>query len=261
MSSLLTNTKILTRIFAVLILLSLSTVGVGIMARYIIDVSDKVTDDMVSLSSRAMQGLRVSGILQTVIADSRAIYSAKDADELKRYSAIAVQNFDKLSNETLTWEKQVPADRRQAFAELRAQIDAFIATRRQVIDIAQKDGGAAAQAFATSPENAKARDNLIERIATSVNNNEKQLNELNKSVTELYVDQRWMLIVVVVGAIAVSLLIAGFIAIGTITRPIRRMTDTMGVLAKGTRRPPSKAAAARMKSAIWHAPCRSSRTT
>jgi methyl-accepting chemotaxis protein len=234
--SLLTNTKIITRIFAVLILLSLSTVGVGFMARYIIDVSDEKTDQMASTASRALQGMRVYALMQTVVADSRAIYSAKNDEELKRYSTAATQNFDKITQETGKWESMVPADRKQSFAELRGQIDAFIATRRKVIEIAQKDGGTAAQAYATSPENTKLRDDLIGRIQTSANNNEKAVNDTNSEVTALYAQQRWMLIVTVAGSIILSLLIAGLIAVGTIVRPLKQLTGSLDKLGNGDTR-------------------------
>jgi len=229
----LNNTKIVTRIFAVLVLLSLSTIGVGVMARYIIDISDQKTDQMASISARALEGLRVYAVMQTMIGDSRAIYSARDADEMKRYAAAAAPNFDRLAAETAKWEQLVPPDRKQSFAELRGQIDGFATVRRKIIEIAQKDGGQAAQTFATSPENAKARDELIERVQNSVANNEKAVMDTNSEVTALYAQQRWLLILFVGGSVIASLLIAGFVVIGTIVRPLKKLTGSLDLLGKG----------------------------
>ena len=233
MTRLLTNTKILTRIFFVLLLLSASTLGVGLMARYIINVSDEKTDQMASISSRALQGQRVYAQIQAIIADSRVLYTADNAEEVKTGVAALMKSVDKAIADIDKWQTLVPADRKASFAELRGMINQFLDARRQVAAIAQKDGGAAARAFATNPTNTKIREDVVERIQSSVANNEKAVNDINDEVTILYAEQRWILTLTVAGSIIGSLLIAGFIAIGTITRPIRRMTDTMGVLATG----------------------------
>ncbi len=233
MLRLINNTKILTRISALLILLSLATIGVGVMARYIIDVSDQVTDEMANKATRALYSDHVFALTQTTIADSRGLYLANTPEETERYAKGIEASLSQINADLDAWAKIQPAAESASFAETRRMVDAFAATRREIARIARAEGAQASREYQRRPEVSAARDAAVSNLRDTATTLSKAVNDTNEAVTELYRQQRWTLLIAVAAAVVLGLLIGGFIAIGTIIRPIRAMTATMTTLAGG----------------------------
>ncbi|WP_428247609.1 methyl-accepting chemotaxis protein [Ferrovibrio sp.] len=229
----LNNTKILTRIAALLILMSFATIGVGVMARYIIDVSDQVTDDMANAATRALYSDNVFALSQTAIADSRGLYMATTPEETERYAKAIEATLSEMDIKLNAWGKIQPADEKANFAETRRMVDAFAASRHEISRIARTEGALAARTYQTRPEVGAVRDAAVTNLRNTATTLNKAVNDLNDNVTVLYRQQRVMLLIAVAAAVTIGLLIGGFTAIGTIIRPIRAMTGTMTTLAGG----------------------------
>jgi len=229
----LNNTKILTRIAAMLILLSVGTIGVGLLTLYIVEVSDKVTDDMANASTRALYSADNYALTQTIIADSRGIYLAATPEELNRYGQGVLKSIDAMETKLAAWEKIVPDDSKQAMAEIKRLVTNFNNTRREIVRISQNEGGTAARAYQSQPEIIAARDAAVQILRQTADRNNKLVNDLNNDITILYAKERWMLLISVISIVLSGLAIGGYLAIATIIRPIRAMTNTMTTLATG----------------------------
>jgi methyl-accepting chemotaxis protein len=109
----------------------------------------------------------------------------------------------------------------------------FVAQRHEIIRLLKTEGVAKAREFGMSDAVVKNREALNKSIVDGVAANVKSLDTVNAELVKYYDTQRKIMIGAIVIALIVSWAFAGFIAVVTITRPIRRMTGSLSLLAEG----------------------------
>ncbi len=233
MSALFTNTKILTRILFVLAVLTAALLGIGWQAYSIVDLSDEKTDELQFSAERALYARQIDAQIATVIGYGRAIYGATSPQEAAQYFKPMRDEMQAMQEVYAEWGKITDASRRANYESRLPIIRDFVAFREEVIRLVNAEGVAKAREFGLSERVSQNRDALVKSIDDGVTTNVNNLRRTNQEVTAYYDNQRQVLLVSIVAAVVIAWVVAGLIAVMTITRPIRRMTDTMDVLATG----------------------------
>jgi methyl-accepting chemotaxis protein len=236
MTALFTHTKIQTRIFFALGVLSIALIGIGILSYSIINLSDDKSEELGIYAHRALYARQIDTSIATAIGWGRSISGAQSAQEAERFAKPLQDELVEMQKTHEAWGKIVNPALRGIYDARVKLIAEFVAQRHEMIRLLKADGVAKAREYGTSEAVAKNLDALNKSIADGVAANVKSLDVVTGELVTYFVTQRRILIGAIVVALVVAWAFAGFIAVATITRPIRRMTGSLSLLAEGDMR-------------------------
>ena len=226
--------KIGPRIYLVIAIMALLTTGIGWMGIFSMDRYETQSNQMSGLADRALISQRVVASIINTRGLTQEIYMAENSDRLKALIAAMNAEIASVEQVMVRWEGMLPPETQKTFIEnVKKPLQAYFANRRAIIATVQSDGVEAAREIGRSPAVLKHRDEVIETLRAASERNSKAVDEMNEKLTEFYNLQRptmlWVTAIGLLGAIVLAVLIV----VLTITRPITRITGTMGKLADG----------------------------
>ncbi|WP_341908730.1 methyl-accepting chemotaxis protein [Ferrovibrio terrae] len=226
--------KIGPRIYLVIAIMALLTTGIGWMGIYSMDRYEDQSNQMGALSERALISERVLARIINTRGITLEIYAAEDSEKLK--ALVAAMNTEIAAVEKILtyWESLLPPETQKTFGEsVKAPLQAYFTNRRAILAAVQSDGVEAAREIGRAPAVLKQRDGVIETLRNAAERNAKAVDTMNDQLTAFYTVQRPTMIWTTGIGILLAVLLAAVIVIVTITRPITRITSTMGKLADG----------------------------
>jgi methyl-accepting chemotaxis protein len=226
--------KIGPRIYLVIAIMAALTMGIGWMGIFSMDRYETQSNQMSSLAERALISQRVVGSLVTTRALTLEIYMAEDGDKLQ--ALVAALNAEMASVEQIMvrWESLLPPETAKTFADnVKKPLNAYFMNRRAIIATVQSDGVEAAREIGRSPAVLKQRDEVIETLRAASERNSKAVDDMNDKLTDFYNVQRPTMIWTTALGLLAAIVMAALIVVLSITRPINRITGTMGKLADG----------------------------
>jgi methyl-accepting chemotaxis protein len=226
--------KIGPRIYLVIAIMAILTTGIGWMGIYSMDRYETQSNQMSALAERALISQRVVSSIVNTRGLTQEIYVAEDGERLK--SLIAAMNAEITSVEQIMvrWEGMLPPETRKTFAEsVKKPLEAYFTNRRAIMATVQSDGVEAAREIGRAPAMLKQRNDVIETLRTASERNSKAVDEMNDKLTDFYTVQRPTMIWTTALGLLAAIVLAALIVVLTITRPITRITGTMGKLADG----------------------------
>jgi methyl-accepting chemotaxis protein len=226
--------KIGPRIYLVIAIMAALTVGIGWMGIFSMDRYETQSNQMSDLAERALISQRVVASLVTTRSLTLEIYMAEDGDKLNALIAALNAEMAGVEQIMVRWESLLPPETQKTFVEnVKRPLSAYFMNRRAIIATVQSDGVAAAQEIGRSPAVLKQRDAVIETLRTASERNAKAVDEMNDKLTDFYTTQRPTMIWTTALGLLAAIALAALIVVLTITRPINRITGTMGKLADG----------------------------
>lgn len=226
--------KIGPRIYLVIAIMAVLTTGIGWMGIYSMDRYETQSNQMSALAERALISQRVVSSIVNTRGLTQEIYVAEDSERLK--ALIAAMNAEITSVEQIMvrWEGMLPPETQKTFAEsVKKPLEAYFTNRRAIMATVQSDGVEAAREIGRAPAVLKQRNEVIETLRTASERNSKAVDDMNDKLTEFYTVQRPTMIWSTALGLLAAIVLAALIVVLTITRPITRITGTMGKLADG----------------------------
>jgi len=235
----LSRLKIGPRIYIVIAIMAVLTIGIGWMGIFSMDRYETQSNQMSSLSDRSLIAQRMRGNLLQSIVDTRDIYETKTPEQIKA----AADKLHKTVADTLKlvdfWDSILPPENKAAFTDnIRKPVTRYLQTRTDVAKAAVStedaaSGIEAARKVGFNPEITKLRDETITYMGTVADRNAKAVDDLNTQLTEFYNVQRPTMITTTAIGLVAAVLLAALLVIATITRPITGITGIMRKLADG----------------------------
>jgi methyl-accepting chemotaxis protein len=227
------NLTITAKIYVLAALLATIAAVIGIVGVNAMSVFNARAQAMANVSTQALRGEKLNGLVFAVVMDSRGIYMAKDQADVEKYGVPLLKNLDKITDLLNEWEKIITPAEEKDFQELRKVSEKFVSFRAELVRLAREDTIANARAYGDNDANRSARQALntqIQKVAGAI------AAKIDETTTELnaFYTNRSLISFIVLG---VGLLGAGVVAwrIGgaMIAKPINDITSAMGALANG----------------------------
>jgi methyl-accepting chemotaxis protein len=230
-----TQIKIGPRVLAVVALLAVAAAAIGTMGVISLDRFERQTNVMGSIAKQTQYGERLNALVYAVVMDSRGVYMSADVNAAKPFAA-GITRFTAQMEEVLRdWTALIgpEAAATEEAKQFIGQINQFIKFRRELARLGTDVDTKQAREYGDNDTNRANRQAVNKLIDGVTKRNAERVVEVSDGLTAYYNAQRPLLIAITVAAIAVSVMLALYIVIATLTRPISRITGVMNTLATG----------------------------
>jgi methyl-accepting chemotaxis protein len=227
--------KIGPRVLAVVALLAVAAAAIGTMGVVSLDRFERQTDVMESIAKQTQYGERLNALVYAVVMDSRGVYMSADTAAAKPFAAGIMRFTNEIETVLKDWTALIgpqaaAGDEAKQFI---AQINQFIQFRRELARLGTDVDTKQAREYGDNDANRSNRQAVNRLIDGVTKRNAERVIEVSNGLTEYYNTQRPLLITITVAAITISVMLALYIVIATLTRPIGRITGVMNTLATG----------------------------
>ncbi|WP_298725635.1 methyl-accepting chemotaxis protein [uncultured Ferrovibrio sp.] len=231
----LTSIKIGPRVLAVVALLSIASAAIGLMGVLSLDRYQRQTAVMESVAKQTQFGERLNALVYAVVMDSRGVYMSADTAAAKPFADGMLRFLQQIEDLVKEWSGLVGPE--QANSEegrqFIATVNQFVQFRRELARLGAEVDPKKGREFGDNDANRSNRQALNRQIEAITKRNAERIIEVSNDLNNYYQTQRPLLIVTTIVAIAISVLLALYIVVVTLTRPISRITGVMNTLAQG----------------------------
>ncbi|MBS9479289.1 methyl-accepting chemotaxis protein [Ancylobacter radicis] len=225
--------KITGKIYAIVAVLGLSTLAVGGLALYALNAEDRLANELDRYSQRAFLAERMNGLISAVVMDARGTYMADSVEKAKPFAAGMMKTLDQLGA-TVKQAKAVTSDADDlGLTEVAADLDKFFAFRKETARLAVEDGPKAANEQGNNEANRANRKALQASLNTHVEQVRSHLEPLRQEAADMGVWAAQMIIVTTALGLVIGIGAALFIGVFTLSRPVRRVSETLKSVAGG----------------------------
>lgn len=222
------------RILSVIIVLALTIAGVGITGVVLLRSYSKQVDKFERAASRQLLGETVNKLIYQSVMDSRGVYMARDRPESEKYAPMIVATIAQLPPLMQRWTALVgPADA-EVMQRANDRIAEYIGFRTELVRLSREATLPEARAFGDNDANHTNRAHLNTEIAELTDRNLRVLAESRADMEGLRARAPLILLGTAIAASVIGLLLASIIVVTQLTRPVRRLTDSMRDLAQGS---------------------------
>jgi methyl-accepting chemotaxis protein len=227
------NFRIGTKIFSIVVMLSLVAAAIAAMGIDAMRTYDAQVEQITRASQRAVVGERVNGAILSVVMDSRGIYMSRDAEEVRKYGRPLLENLSRMERLLAEWSALLPDDQKEKFAQAKADAGRFVQFRTELVRLGTEVGITAAREYGDNTANRENRAALNREIERFADQNNVLIADLSVKLDAYYTGR----IQLVVAIAAIGILLAGGLALLIqrlgITHPVGRMTQAMTEVAGG----------------------------
>ncbi|MEK9969204.1 MAG: methyl-accepting chemotaxis protein [Ferrovibrio sp.] len=230
-----TQIKIGPRVLAVVALLAIAAAAIGAMGVISLDRFERQTNVMGSIAKQTQYGERLNALVYAVVMDSRGVYMSANPNAAKPFAAGITRFTTEMEAVLKEWSELIgpQAASTDEAKQFIAQVNQFIQFRRELARLGLEGQPGEARTYGDNDANRANRQAVNKMIEAVTKRNAERVVEVNDGLSEYYNAQRPLLIMITVAAIAVSVMLALYIVIATLTRPISRITGVMNTLATG----------------------------
>jgi methyl-accepting chemotaxis protein len=224
---------IVSRIVAVVVLLSLVATILGYVAVNGFEEYNRRVQQIDHASSQAITGERINGLINQAVMDSRGVYMSADHQESEKFAPLILKELAQLQRLAEQWSALAGPDQSATLQRALARVHEFIVFRTELVRLSREATLPEARAYGDNDANRTNRAALNQEIVAIAADNNLRLQQLTDDVKTFYRQRLYLLIVIAAVGIVGSLALAMLIVIFTVTRPINRLTETMVALAGG----------------------------
>jgi methyl-accepting chemotaxis protein len=221
------------KLFAVMGLLALTAAAVGWSGIRVAQIYGDEVAAMQQASERAIIGEQVNGLVNAVVMDSRGVYMARDASEVEKYGIPLLDNLKRIEKRMQRWSALVAPDARDVFDECLKQVRGFVALRAELVATGRGQGAQAADRIGNNDANRANRQALNQAVTILAERNAADVTRLAGEAARFKQTVITVLPIMTAIGIGIVAILAGFLVVGGITRPLSRITDAMRQLANG----------------------------
>jgi methyl-accepting chemotaxis protein len=225
--------KISGKIYAIVAMMGFVALAIGGMTAYTIVEYNKRLEALENAADRAHRGERLNRLVTAVVMEARGIYAAPTSDAAEPFAKGLLQNLDMIDTHLSGWRPLINDEGLAAFEAVVVRSAEFRRFRAETASIARKVGPVAANTQGNNDENRANRRAFQGEIDALVQQDQTRLTEIKDGI-EAFRQRMFILIgsVVVIGLMA-GAGAAAYMGSSQLSRPIRRLTETMKQLADG----------------------------
>jgi methyl-accepting chemotaxis protein len=227
--------KIGPRVLAVVALLAVAAAAIGTMGIISLDRYERQSNEMASLAKQTQYGERLNALIYAVVMDSRGVYMSDTTAAAKPFANGIVRFTGQMEALIKDWTALIgpQAAASEEARQFIALVNQFIQFRRELARLGSDVDTKQAREYGDNDANRSNRQALNKAVETVNNRNAERVAAVSQGLTDYYNTQRPLLLTITVAAIVISVLLALYVVIATLTRPITRITSVMNTLAKG----------------------------
>jgi methyl-accepting chemotaxis protein len=222
------------KIYSVVILLSLFTAAIGVVAINSFEDYNTKVRDIDRASRRAFLAERVNSMIYAVVMDSRGVYMSRDLKESEKYAPPIIQNLRVIAGLMKEWTSLIRPEDKTTMDRANAHVDEFIRFRTELVRLSREVNLVESRNFGDNDANRANRSALNNEIAALSTSNDKYTHQVTEEVAAFYKKRLMLLVGLATVGILVSISLAIGIVVFAITRPIKRLTLAMNTLAGGS---------------------------
>ncbi|MCK0207934.1 methyl-accepting chemotaxis protein [Starkeya koreensis] len=225
--------KIIGKIYAIVATVGLSTVLVGGISVYALSHQADTSATLDMLQRQAFLAERINGIVSSVVMDARGVYMSPDLGAAKPFADGMKRNIEQLRDVAKEAAVLDEGDERLGFSAVASDIAKFIEFRTETVRLATEQGPQAANVQGNNDANRANRKALQASLAEHV----ERLRSLTEPLREKFNSLNVWAEFIIIGTTLIGLLLgvgaALFIGTVTLSRPIRRVIETVQTVAGG----------------------------
>ncbi|WP_170958808.1 methyl-accepting chemotaxis protein [Magnetospirillum sp. 15-1] len=208
-------------------------VMIAALGQWAIATYDARTNDILAASRRADFGQKAGAAIYSVVMDSRGVYMARDAAEVKKFATPMGKTLDAFEKLAVEWRGAVPASQAAAFAKLDEELTSFIRFRRELIRLGLESGAPAARTFGDNDANRANRQRLGKLVDEYSDAADREVEEYHQAM-DVFAGQ--LKVGILLGALT-ALLGGGILTLIMVRRsvsgPLGRVADATRRMAEG----------------------------
>jgi methyl-accepting chemotaxis protein len=226
------DVKLGPKIYSVVLLLALvaaaiSYVGIDAMWTY-----NRRVHQMEHVTHAAIVGEQVNGLILAVVMDSRGIYMARDHAEAEKYAPLILKNLAIIKQKMAEWTDFSEPEDKEQMDRANARADEFIAFRSELVRLSREATLDESRNFGDNDQNRANRSSLNREMMALAGADASHIQNLADRARRFYESK--LVTMITLGAIGIGLaILAVFLVVGHVTRPIKRLTAAMSALAAG----------------------------
>ncbi|GLK70092.1 HAMP domain-containing protein [Ancylobacter dichloromethanicus] len=221
------------KIYTIVAVLGLTTALVGGISFYTLVHESTLSEELDLLHRESFLAERINGLVSTVVMDARGIYMSEDAETAKPFVAGMTRSLDQLRDTLAESVAAEEAGARSSFAPVAKDLEQFIAFRSETVRLATDEGPQAANVQGNNEANRANRKALQASLGEHV----EQLRQLTAPLRqEFKASAAWaesFILVATLLGLLIGISTALYIGVVTLSRPIRRVIDTVQTVATG----------------------------
>ncbi|MCF3639153.1 methyl-accepting chemotaxis protein [Rhizobium sp. TRM95111] len=221
------------KIYLIVGAMGLISVLIGAMALMVVDEYNVKLRQFENASDRAFLGEHLNRQVTAVVMEARGVYASKDTDGARKFADGILKELDGIDATLATWRPLVPESQVAAFDAVVARAAEFRTFRTETARLGTEVSIAAANEQGNNEGNRANRKAFQGEIDAVVQTDRENLAAIKADISAF---ESFML-VLVAGTVGVGLLAGGgaafYMATNQLSRPIRKVTETMNALAGG----------------------------
>ncbi|MFT4090128.1 MAG: methyl-accepting chemotaxis protein [Asticcacaulis sp.] len=222
-----------TRILALVAAFALMAAAITGLGLVTIGDYDRMIDDYGKAYENAYNGERLNRLITAVVMDSRGAYMATDTQDAERFANGIDAGLDEMMALLDTWGKELRPNEIPEFEQVRGQALEFNRFRREVADLARDVSPMAANEKGNNDDNRANRtalqaevDAMVKTVRGNLDASVHAVNDYNETRAVLFMG-------LAVSGIVLLVIVALWVAIKTISRPLQNVSTTVTKISEG----------------------------
>ena len=158
---------------------------------------------------------------------------AKDRGDVEKFGKPLLDNLKRIEDLTAHWSGMMEPDARALFQDCAEKLRKFILLRVDLVESARSMGAEAANKIGNNDANRSTREALNKTVVALAQRNNDDIARLAGEMARFEQTASTVLPAVTAAGIALTAVLAAWMVIGGITRPLSRMTSALRQLANG----------------------------
>ncbi|MDE1995862.1 MAG: methyl-accepting chemotaxis protein, partial [Rhizobiaceae bacterium] len=225
--------KIRGKINLLVFVMSSAALLIGATALYAVREYDRQLQSYEVAAGRAYMGEHLNRLVTAVVMESRGIYSAASAKDAKSFADGLMSDLDEIDKVLAAWAPSVPAAQMAEFSKLQARAQEFRTFRTETARLGVTDGPDAANKQGNNDANRANRKAFQAEIDAVVQADKLSLNTVDADITAFREEIFWVVIGMMLVGIGAGAGMGIYIGTSQLSRPIRKVTETIKQVADG----------------------------
>ena len=221
------------KILAVVGLLAIAAATIAGAGIHAIQVYSIHVEELRRAAERAIAGERVNGLINAVVMDSRGIYMSRDAAEVEKFGKPLLANLTAIEAAMAYWSDRLEPDRKTSLDAARRQLADFVTLRTETVRAGREQGPKAADTMGNNDANRSNRQALNATIVGLAAQNAREVETLIVDLAAFRSSMVFWLSSLSAACILGVVLLASFVVIRGVTRPLTQIATAMRSLADG----------------------------
>jgi methyl-accepting chemotaxis protein len=218
-------------------------IALAVLAGFSLSIAGVAIQTMSSYQAKIEQARRASvtaqlaeqinGNILASVMDSRGIFMSSEPKPLKGFADLLEKTLVQMNDRVERLRRLADAEDLSKVDAIKKASDQFIAHRRELIRIGIEQSGAASKEFGYSGPHKESRVALSKAVQTFADENAKDIERFEAELDSYRAGRLALLIGLTVGGILIAGALAVVIIVGSVTRPLNRMSEAMTRVAGG----------------------------